>query len=93
MKEIRIPQSVWKKCTAHLFQDDGEHVAFFLAEVSQSGGLKFLVRDCILVKKENMECAGLAVEVQLKTLLEIINKANKTKMALIRSHLCRVWLS
>lgn len=86
MNEIRIPQSIWERATSHLFQDNGEHIVFFLGEVTQNSGIRFLVRDAILIKNEEMECDGFAAQVQLKALLEVVNSANKTNLALIEMH-------
>ena len=81
-----MTQNIWEKTFRHLFQDDSEHVAFFLAETVQSKGIKFLVKDVMLVKDEDMECGGFAAQVKVRALLEVTNKANKDKLALIEIH-------
>jgi molybdopterin/thiamine biosynthesis adenylyltransferase len=87
MATIRLPEDIWKKVRQHLFSEPGERFAFFLATPSASKGEAiFLVEDVILVHDEDTVASPDGYSVTTEALIEVVNTAVRTKMALVEAH-------
>ena len=87
MSTIRFPGDLHENIYNHLFTKDGEHFAFMLANWTYSAGKPvFLVRESFLIPDERVTINEHGWEVDLETIVEVINRANKTGYALIEAH-------
>ena len=87
MNEIRMPQSIWEDIKSHLFQNDGEHFGFFLAEtVTVKNKIIFLVKEVMKISDNETEGDLLGLRIKTDSLLRVINTANSKKLALVEIH-------
>jgi molybdopterin/thiamine biosynthesis adenylyltransferase len=83
---IRIPAEICEKVQAH-FSRGGEQYAFLHARVcTSSDGPVFLVRDATLVPEEQVVVGPRGRELDADFLLDIINDAVRSGLALVEAH-------
>jgi len=87
MNEIRIPQNIWENIHSHLFNLNGEHVAFLLAnEFTLFNKTILLVTDFVLIDDRFIKNEMFSVKVESKALLDVINKSIKSNKTLVEIH-------
>lgn len=80
---------MWSSLRRHLLSDDCEHLAFILAEPTQTNDeLSLLGRELILIPDEALEnqTSWDSLILKLDPLLEVMNRANRTKCILVEAH-------
>lgn len=87
MNQLVVPGTIWNSVRAHLLQDRNEHFAFFFAGVARSKmGISFLARDIMLIRDEQLVSGDGWLQINLHTLLDVINAAISKKLALVEAH-------
>jgi len=88
MAKLIVPEEIYRQTQSYLLKDHSEHLAFFLCNTGTAQGFPvFIVRDVILVDDADLEGPnGLSLHLKLEPLLAIINRAIKSKKALVEAH-------
>lgn len=88
MNRILIPNVYFQMGKEHLFKGFGEHFLFFLCNINMTdSGVDFLVEDIELIREQDTKVIGhFSVEITLTRLIEVMNKANLSGLALIEAH-------
>ena len=87
MATIRLNDSQWKAILSHLYSTPGEHFAFMHAKWTVSSGKPvFIVHDISLIPDREVRIGPGEWEVGTGALIEVVNKAVRSKSALIEIH-------
>lgn len=88
MAKLAVPYRLYHDVRKHLLKDRSERLAFFLCKASRTAGsIIFLAREIILVDDSNLEGPhGFCLQLKLPALLSIVNRAVRSKMALVEAH-------
>jgi molybdopterin/thiamine biosynthesis adenylyltransferase len=87
MAVVRIPEHLWEAACAHLFNETGEHFAFFLARWTHSQGKPvFLVRDILLIPDSQLSYNRNGMVMSTDSILWVVNTAVETGYCLIEAH-------
>lgn len=87
MATIRIPQNFWAAVHRHLFEEEGEHFAFFFAKWTWSRGQPVLmVHDVFLVPDTEVSDTLHSKQLSLDTILHAINSAVRGEYCLVEAH-------
>jgi molybdopterin/thiamine biosynthesis adenylyltransferase len=89
MRRLTLGQNMWSSLRQHLLSDDCEHLAFILAEPTQTNDdLSLLGRELVLIPDEDLEnpTSWDSLILKLEPLLEVMNRANRTKCILVEAH-------
>lgn len=87
MATIRLNELQWKAILSHLYSTPGEHFAFMHARWTVSSGKPvFIVHDISLISDREVGIGPGGWEVGTGTLIEVVNKAVRSKSALIEVH-------
>src|SRR5437773_8140773 len=88
MATIASPASVWDSARSHLFGGVGERFGFFLAGIAQSAhGPRFCVKEYIPIQDDEIDTSWESSrDIKLDALLNVVNRAKKTGLAVIENH-------
>jgi hypothetical protein len=87
MNRLIISRELSEQARSHLFRQGGERFLFFLCSISNaSDGLAFRAREVLPVDDEDLSLVRLSLEIKLQKLIEIMNRANTSGMALVEAH-------
>ena len=87
MATIRLKDHQWNAIRNHLYSTPGEHFAFMHVRWTLSYGQPvFIVHDISLIPDREVRIGSGNWEVETGTLIEIVNKAVRSKSALVEIH-------
>ncbi len=88
MNKIFILEYIWKRAKIHLQNDRYGNFLFFFCRINKhEKGVNVLVKDFVRINDNDIELSNdFSIQIKLKALLEVVNKANNENMAIIEAH-------